>query len=387
MHLQVKSSKKLIGTDDKSNVSNYKYTNLVEICALCKDDLLYLPKKLATHIGNISRLVLVKNVSNVINVIDPLTGQTANIESEAYWRDPFRPIVTAARTRLMRYVVLGKDPVFLERNTSKRGVAKKQRSKLALITAARESDLGSNDSQLEERSHLGYLMKSGDVCLGYDIRDTQLVDDDAEDARTAGKFPDVVFVRKLYGGVAAGEADAARKRMFQLKRLDVKKGDEEEGGGGGRRRGQNGKKKKDEDEHMDEEDFLQELEADREMRTRVNVYKSEAVAAPKDDEMNDDEEEDEDDQKITLDELLDNLVLDSEPDAPDDAAALDGTAGGGDGDDAAGGTMLAPVGEEGERAAKDNIGYVGRDEALALSAKGAATVVAGNVWGKEFNSS
>ena len=108
--MKVKSSKKLIGTDDKSNVSNYKYyTNLVKKCTLCKDDLLSLPKKLAQTIGNISCLVLVKNISNVIQVIDPLTGQTGSIASDAYWREPFCPIITAARTRFTQFVVLGKE--------------------------------------------------------------------------------------------------------------------------------------------------------------------------------------------------------------------------------------------------------------------------------------
>ncbi|KAL3781096.1 hypothetical protein ACHAW5_005003 [Stephanodiscus triporus] len=373
--LKVKSSKKLIGTDDKSNVSNYKYTSLVEICTLCKDDLLFLPKAVARHIGNISRLVLVKNITNVIHVIDPITGQTGTIESDAYWRDPFRPVITAARTRLTRYVVLGKEPVYLERNASRKGVSKKQRSKLALITSARESDLGTNDSTLVERSHLGYLMKGGDVCLGYDLRETQLVDDDAEEARTDGKFPDVVYVRKLYGGVAAGESDAARKRMFRLQRLNVKKGDEE--GGGGRRK----KAKKDaETDHMDEEDFLQELEADREMRARVNIYKSDtALKEERNDERDEDDgdenDEDEDDQKITLDELLDNLALDSKPDAVEDAA-MQG--------DMTNSDEFQGFVEEGARAAKDKIGYVSRDEALNIQAKETAIPVVGNVWGEDF---
>ena len=361
----MKSSKKLIGTDDKSNVCNYKYTHLVEIATLCKDDLLFLPKTLAKKIGNISRLVLVKNVSNVINVIDPLSGQTGNIESDAYWRDPFRPVITAARTRLTRYVILGKEPVFLERNLSKKAIGKKQRIKLATITAARESDLGQNDSQIEEISHLGYLMKSGDVCMGYDLTEAQMVDDDAEELRNSGKgtFPDVVFVRKLYGGVASGEADAAKKRMFQLKRLDIKKGEEE-----------NKKSKKEFkaalDEALDEEDFMQELEADREMRTRVNIYKSDAVAKKVHEDGND-EDEDEDDQKITLDELLDGLVLDSKPDADDEMGEE---------------PVIGPSGElligEGERAATDNIAYVGRDEALHMAAKDSATHV--SEWGKDF---
>ncbi|KAL3765597.1 hypothetical protein ACHAWO_003889 [Cyclotella atomus] len=359
--MKVKSSKKLIGTDDKSNVSNYKYTNLVEICTLCKDDLLFLPKKLARTIGNISRLVLVKNISNVIQVIDPLTGQTANIESDAYWRETFRPIITAARTRLTRFVVLGKEPVFLERNHSKKAVGKKQRSKLASVTAARECDLGLNDSQMEERSHLGYLMKSGDVCVGYDLTEAQLVDDEAEELRTSGKLPDFVFVRKLYGGVASGESDAAKKRMFKLQRLDVKKGEEESGR----------KKKKDKDadmENVDEEDFMQELEADKEMRTRVNIYKSGVAKGGDNDE---DDNDDDDDQKITLDELLDNLVLDSKPDDADM----------GDDEEIEGQAVFIT---DGERAAKDNIGYVGREDALHVASKDTAVPVAGNSWGKKF---
>lgn len=364
--MKVKSSKKLIGTDDKSNVSNYKYTNLVEICTLCKDDLLFLPKKLARTIGNISRLVLVKNISNVIQVIDPLTGQTGSIESDAYWREPFRPIITAARTRFTRFVVLGKEAVYLERNHSKKAVGKKQRSKLASITAARECDLGTNDSHMEERTHLGYLMKSGDVCVGYDLTEAQLVDDEAEELRTSGKLPDFVFVRKLYGGVANAEADAAKKRMFRLQRLDVKKGEEET----------SRKKKKDKDadmENVDEEDFMQELEADKEMRTRVNIYKSDVVVKGDEDTNEDDEEEDEDDQKITLDELLDNLVLDSKPDDVNEMEQDETLAA----EDSQGLFIM-----DGERAAQDNIGYVGREEALNIASKETATVT--KAWGKEF---
>ena len=265
--------------------------------------------------------------------------------------------------------MLGKDPVFLERNTSKRGVSKKQRTKLALITSARESDLGANDSQLEEQTHLGYLMKSGDVCLGYDMQECQVVDDDAEEARSKGKFPDVVFVRKLYGGVATGESDAAKKRMFRLQRLDIQKGEENE------MKAKSKKARKDvENDRMDEEDFMQELEADKEMRTRVNIYKSEiAVSREKktnEDEDDDDDDDEDDDQKITLDELLDNLVLDSKPDAPDAAVAPFGENAG----EEEGQGMTMFVGD-GERAAKDKIGYVGRDEALNIQARDTAVAV------------
>ena len=131
--VKIKTSKKLIGTDVKSNVTNFKYTNYVEICPLCKDDLLCLPAKMAQSLGSIARIVLVKNISNVIHLIDPLTGQTATLTNEAYWRNPIRPIITAARSRMTRYVVLGKEAVFLRPNAAQRAPGRKQKSKLAAV--------------------------------------------------------------------------------------------------------------------------------------------------------------------------------------------------------------------------------------------------------------
>merc|ERR1719330_619482 len=115
--------------------------------------------------GNISRLVLVKNITNVIHFIDPQTGQTGQMSPELFWRDPLalRPIITAARSRFTRYVILGKDAVVTEENVSKKAATRRNRNKLASLTLAKEDDLGVKDTQIEERSHVGYLMKAGDV--------------------------------------------------------------------------------------------------------------------------------------------------------------------------------------------------------------------------------
>jgi nonsense-mediated mRNA decay protein 3 len=375
--IKVKSSKKLIGTDDKSNISNFKYTNLVEICPLCKDDLLYLPAKLARQLGNISRLVLVKNVSNLIHFIDPLSGQTASMPPEAFWRDPIRPIITAARSRLTRYIVLGKEAAVVERNVSKKTATRKQRNRLATLTVAKERDLGVNDVQFEERSHLGYLMKAGDVCLGYDLTETQFVDDQAEEMRENGKLPDVVVVRKLYGGVASGDVNAAKMRMWRLQRLDVDVAES-------MRTARAAKRDADEDD-MDEEDFLREVEADKEMRGNMNLYKSEVVMKSKGAEgsVNDEDmstgsnptvaDDDEDDQQVKLDELLDGLVLDEGPDRSEEGLGEDSCT------DTAFGTG------EGEKAAKDGIEFVGREHAGQIREKDAAKPISGFVFGKEYS--
>lgn len=371
--MQVKTSKKLIGTDDKSNISNYKYTNLVEICPLCKDDLLYLPAKTARNLGNISRLVMVKGISNVIQLIDPLSGQMAQLSGDAFWRDPLRPIITAARSRMTRFVVLGKEAIVLERNVSKRSASRKQRNRLASLTLAREDDLGVNDRQFDERSNVGYLMKSGDVCVGYDLTETQLVDDEAESMRSSGKLPDVVVIRKLYGGVAAGEADAAKKRLWRLQRLDVEVAES--------MRGARAAKLDADADDMDEEDFMREVEADRDMRSQINLYKSEQLLRKKvanlttmdEDGAESVHPDDEDDQEIKLEELLDGLVVDDGPD-PDDATDMVASAQ----------EEYDYMGlEEGEKAARDGISYHGREEARQLKDKDSA--VAKSTFGKDLD--
>lgn len=360
---KVKTSKKLIGTDDKSNVSNFKYTNFVEICPLCKDDLMYLPVRTARNFGNISRLCIVKSISNVIHLIDPLSGQMAQLSADAFWRDPIRPVITAARSRMTRFVVLGKEPFFLRKNVSKRSASRKQRSRLASLTLAREVDLGVNDCQFDERSHVGYLMKSGDVCVGFDLTETQFVEDDAKSMRSSGKLPDVLIIRKLYGGVmASGEAEALKKRKWQLQKLNVVVDDSTTNA-------RNSKKDAKADD-VDEEDFMREVEADREMRLQMNLFKSKILkdkeTESKDDDakMSEDEkntsitnDDDEiDDQEIKLEELLDGLAVDNGPDQEDTNQDL----------------LEQPYLEEGGKAAKDGIKYIGRDESRHVKDKESA---------------
>ena len=332
---------------------------------LNKDDLLYLPVKTARNLGNISRLVIVKSISNLIHVLDPLSGQTASFSGDVFWRDPIRPVITAARSRMTRFVVLGKEPVILQRNTSKRATTRKLRHRLANLTLAREDDLGINDKQFEERSHVGYLMKAGDVCVGYDLTETQFVDEeDAEEMRASGKLPDVIVIRKLYGGVATNESNASKKRIWRLQRLDVEIADD--------LKSARAAKSKGDADDMDEEDFMREVEADKEMRSQMNLYKSEQLEkknAIEDEKMKEDgadDNDEDDDQEIKLEELLDGLVMDGGPDEEDIPETE---------------TPFFGYGE-GAKAAKDGINHVGREEARQVRDKEGA--VPQSAFGKNF---
>jgi nonsense-mediated mRNA decay protein 3 len=312
---------------------------------------------------------LVKNISNLIHFIDPLTGQTASMNGDVFWRDPLRPIITAARSRMTRFVILGKDPVVLRPNVSKRSASKKQKCRLAELTLAKEDDLGVNDVQYHERSQIGYLMKSGDVCAGYDLKQAQFVDDQAEELRQAGKLPDVIVIRKLYGTAATAETNAQRMRMWRLKRLDVDVPDT-----AASLKARAAKNQADADD-MDEEDFMQEVEADKEMRQNMNLYKNElknkkgTVDDGKDDA---DDDDDDDDQQVRLEELLDGLALDAGPDEDMD-------------DEGDGNNQIQREYEEGEKAAKDGIQYIDREAARGIKDKEAAVPVSGGTFGKELD--
>jgi nonsense-mediated mRNA decay protein 3 len=288
-----KTSKKLISTDDKSNTANIKFTHLVEICPLCKDDLLYLPAHLANKMGQMERLVLVSRVTDQIHVVDPRTGATGCFSGCDYWRDPVRPLVSAARSRLTECLILSKTAVIDERrNPARRTNRRPQR--VAQVTFCRSNHVGTN-RDVEETSHIGYLLKEGDICVGYDLRDTQFSENDIGSNVV---LPDAILVRKLYSG---------KQRMWKLQRLEhgvVAHHDVDM-----------------KDDNNDDEDFMQEIEADKEMRNTIALFKNTKITAK---HSREDEDNKDDDQLVQLDELLDELDLTTAPDVEDDPPTVAG---------------------------------------------------------------
>lgn len=319
--------------------------------------------------GNISRCVLVKNISNLIHFVDPLTGQTASMSSDVYWRNPFKPIVAAGRSRLTRFIVLGKEPIVLDSNNkSKRQVSLRKANRVASLTIAKERDLGRNDLRLEQTTHFGYLFKAGDVCVGYDLRsDIQIVDDEAFEEKEKGNLPDAIIVRKLYGGAAVvtEETTSSKKqRIWSLQKLDVTEDEASK----------KQSKKERELNDMDEEDFMQEVEADKEMRGNMFLYKTELAKKQEQEEEEEIDDEEDDDQQVKIDELLDGLILNDAAVNNETMLCYE------EGEDGSRNNIILA---QGERANKDGIGYIGRDEARTIAAKEVAMAV-GSTFGKEF---
>ena len=169
---------------------------------------------------------------------------------------------------MMKYVVLSVEPLI---NTqSQRPSAKKKisgsdrKTRLAEVVVARELDLGVNDTQFTCVTHLGHLLRESDTVLGYDLSVATWTNElDASKILTKkqGQLPDVVIVRKSYE--AKGEKG---DRGWHLRSLETQ-----------RDASAQLNNREQSQAEGDYEEFLDQLEADKELRGHVNIYKTALV--------------------------------------------------------------------------------------------------------------
>ena len=104
---------------------------------------------------------------------------------------------------------------------------------------------------MHTRTHLGHLLKPGDCAVGFGLSTSNLnlgAELQREWDRQAPGLPDVILLKKSYGDIGK----RARRRNWQLRRLGEMETQGPEAG---------------------LEEFMQELEEDRDMRKNVNIYK------------------------------------------------------------------------------------------------------------------
>mmetsp|Transcript_8570 Transcript_8570/g.28084 ORF Transcript_8570/g.28084 Transcript_8570/m.28084 type:complete len:543 (+) Transcript_8570:10-1638(+) len=313
-----KQTKKLVTADLSSNIFHHQYTAIVELATACKDDLVVLSKTEARRLAlPASGVVLVKSVNKSIKLVDPSTGRLADLETDFYFRSP--PDVLLTGNQLVDFVVLDVEVVpppdgggggnswnqEVNSTTSKKkkrrrddaAVRKTARGFVAEVVLAREKDLGVNDDKTHCRTHLGALLRAGDVVKGYDLKAANFpagVDVDA--------VPDVVLVRKKL----------ADQRKFRLRQLD-----DDDDAKRDNKLVVEQTQPLDPDHRHDYETFLDQLQSDRDMRTNVNLYRvNHQIAqltvgggASSSVDVLDDQPPVEDPDALKVDELLDDLDI------------------------------------------------------------------------------
>lgn len=135
---------------------------------------------------------------------------------------------------------------------------------------------------------MGHLLKPGDTCLGFDVSVANINEENFEkfEKNNSNKIPDIIVVKKSFGD----KVTRNRRREWKLRRMEIDKASE---GSSANR------------EYMD---FLEDLEEDPHLRQNVNIYadkeKMSSMMAVDTDHI------EEDAPQITLQEMLEDLVID-----------------------------------------------------------------------------
>ncbi|PWA65344.1 NMD3-like protein [Artemisia annua] len=284
--IKSRSDKKLVSHDTKSNNYNYKYTFSVEICPVCREDLVCLPPKLAASLGNLGPLVLCTKISNSIALLDPLTLRHCFLDAEQYWRTSFTSILTSKQ--LVEYVVLDVDPISTEVNIGG------SRYVMADVQVARVSDFGKNDTMFFVRTHLGHLLNVGDYALGYDLHAAN--SNDMELDKYKGLvLPEAILVKKSYE--EKRQKKRGKPRAWKLKSLNMEVDASETRG-----------KADEEKMNKDYEQFIRDIEENPEMRFNISLYRDKDYQPSEMGSMTDGEGAPE----VPLEELFDDLELSDE---------------------------------------------------------------------------
>ena len=284
-----RDDKQLVSHDTKSNNYNYKFTFSVEICPICREDLVCLPPKVSASLGNLGPLVICTKVSNSIALLDPFTLRHCFLDAGQYWRSSFKALLSSRQ--LVEYIVLDVEIVSSEVNVGG--------SKYALADAqvARVSDFGKNDTIFNIRTHLGHLLNPGDHALGYDLYAANSNDMELEKYR-GFVLPEAILIKKSYE--EKRQRKRGKPRSWKLKSLNMEVDDS-------KGRADPGKM------NTEYEVFLRDLEENPEMRFNISLYRNKEYQPS---EMASITDED-DLPTVPLEELLADLDLSEEEDGDD----------------------------------------------------------------------
>nr|CAG8635754.1 1419_t:CDS:2 [Entrophospora candida]CAG8639558.1 5015_t:CDS:2 [Entrophospora candida] len=154
----------------------------------------------------VSQLVICYRVGNSIHVMDPNTLAVSELATATYWRTPFNALASAQS--LTEYYVLDVEPLPQVRG----------KYMLAEVQVAKSTDFGRNDQTYFVRTHLGNILKSGDLALGYDLTSSNF-NDNNYDLLKQSEIPYVILIKKSY----SNKRRKNKQRNWKLSSLNKEK--------------------------------------------------------------------------------------------------------------------------------------------------------------------
>lgn len=247
--MQSKTSEQLISQDIQSGSATYKFTYSVEIVPICKDDLVFLPKSTSKHLGGAGPFLLCSKVGTSLHFIDPFHCEVPlEMSAQVYWRAPFTPLFAGNGKNLVDYYILDIEPQQYNKQQHEN-----RKYVWADAIVAKVSDYDSSTPPIHARTHLGRVLKPGDIALGYCLSTANVNNDDLAEYAHSHELPDVILIRKSYAHLR----QPGKKRAWKLKGLPMELDENAL-------------------EHRteDQERFMEEIEEDVEMRAQVPLFRN-----------------------------------------------------------------------------------------------------------------
>ena len=335
MPIKTKQSRQLISHDQKSNVFNYKYSFMLEIAPICRNDLIVLSNETSKAFGGIGPFVLCFKQTNHIHLIDPITFDILDIDGTTYWQHQFKSVVNRECLSEFHIMNCSEEVDYNRKYVKERSMKAEQRKMDIDVDRSTQQHVDSDDQYekrkrhnldknrfvvvtaqvvkdgysdvIEVRSHLGRKMRAGDVYYGYDLREINVSGELMNDVGKE-KVPDVVLVRKKY--------HVNERKIFKLKRMKMDVEDNEEEN----EKVKKGKKKQQKVSDRKEKEFerfVEDVAVTKDIRSKINLYvnKEEVDKLGKDLEkmgLCKEEEDDDSDTEIKITELIDKLNIDDD---------------------------------------------------------------------------
>jgi len=165
--------------------------------------------------------------------------------------------------------------------------------KIVEVQCIHSNQANENKGLITVRSHLGEKMRPGDVFYGYDLTSLNANEDIDSILEKSGNFPDIVLVRKKYV--------RKHKRIWKLKHMEKDLDMMEES------------KKKQQYREKNLDIFLDDIEEDKDMRSKLNLYKDDDAIKELEERMKNmqvaDDEKVDPEIEVKVEELLDSLTL------------------------------------------------------------------------------
>lgn len=236
-HLPTKSkfSKKHISTDPRTGKTRFELTYAVDIVPLGRGDLLLMPTNLNAKNSSAGELVVVSKVASSIHLMNPITMKRDELTASRYFAKEKVIRTLMSPPELVRFMILDIEPVD-DTKKSVEGVddaksygIKEAGGLLADAEVARETDMGCNDLTYRVRTHLGHLLKPGNMALGYDmVRYASSAGIEANswlqhlskgrDRSSTIDVPEVILVKKDYDDDQKKMPSSKRKKIKQHKK-------------------------------------------------------------------------------------------------------------------------------------------------------------------------